>query len=66
MKDIEEVSRLDIALVQWIKSRSESRKPERSDGGKTTRAVLIDTIARSLLANEIDISGVKNPSWYFF
>lgn len=63
MKDIEEVSRLDIALVQRIKSRSESRKP---DSGKTTHAVLIDAIARSLLANEIDISGVKNPSWYFF
>ncbi len=66
MKDIEEVSRLDIALVQRIKSRSESRKPERPDSGKTTHAVLIDAIARSLLANEIDISGVKNPSWYFF
>lgn len=66
MKDIEEVSRLDIALVQRIKSRSESRKPERPNSGKTTRAVLIDAIARSLLANEIDISGVKNPSWYFF
>lgn len=65
MKDIEEVSRLDIALVQRIKSRSESRKPERPDSGKTTYAVLIDAIARSLLANEIDISGVKNPSWYF-
>ncbi len=65
MKDIEEVSRLDIALVQRIKSRSESRKPERPDSGKTTHAVLIDAIARSLLANEIDISGVKNPSWYF-
>lgn len=66
MKDIEEVLRLDIALVQRIKSRSESRKPERPDGGKTTRAVSIDVIARSLLANEVDISGVKNPSWYFF
>ena len=69
MKDIEEVSRLDIALVQRIKSRSESRKPERPDSGKTTHSVLIDAIARSLLANEIDIidiSGVKNPSWYFF
>ena len=66
MKDIEEVSRLDIALVQRIKSRSESRKPERPDSGKTTHAVLIDAIARSLLANKIDISGVKNPSWYFF
>ena len=66
MKDIEEVLRLDIALVQRIKSRSESRKPERPDSGKTTHAVLIDAIARTLLANEIDISGVKNPSRYFF
>lgn len=66
MKDIEEVSRLDIALVQRIKSRSESRKPERPDSGDKTHAVLIDAIARSLLANEIGISGIKNPSWYFF
>lgn len=66
MKDIEVVSRLDIALVQRIKSRSESRKPERPDRGKTTHAVVIDAIARSLLANKIDISRVKNPSWYFF
>ena len=66
MKDIKEASRLDIALMQRIKSRSESRKPERPDSGKTTHAVLIDAIARSLLANEIIISGVKNPSWYSF
>ena len=66
MKDIEEVSRLDIALVQRIKSRSESRKPERPDSGKTTHVVWIDAIVRSLLANEIDISGVKNSSWYLF
>ena len=62
MKEIEEVSRLNIALVQRIKSRSESRKLERPDSGKTTDAVLIDAIARSLLTNKIDISGVKNPS----
>ena len=66
MKDIEEILRLDIALMQRIQSRSKSRKPERPDGGKTTHAVLIDAKARSLLPNEIDISGVKKPSWYFF
>ena len=66
MKDIEEVSRLNIALEQRIKGRSESRKPERPNSGKTTHAILINAIARSLLANEIDISGVETSSWYFF
>ena len=66
MKDVEEVSRLDVAPVQRIKSRSESRKPERPDSGKTTHAILIDAIAGSLFVNDIGISGVKNRSWYFF
>lgn len=66
MKNLEEVSRLDIALLQRIESRSESRKPERPDSGKRTLAVLIDAIAGSLLANEIDMFRVKNPSWYLF
>ena len=62
MKDIEEVLRLNIALIKRIKSRSESRKPERPDSKKITYTVLINIIARSLLTYEIDISEVKNPS----
>jgi hypothetical protein len=66
VKKIEIVLRLDIALVQRIKSRPKSREPERPDTGKTTRAALIDAIARSLLANGVDVSGFKNGSRYLF
>lgn len=60
MKDTEKILRLNIAFVQRIKSGTESRKPERPDRGKTTHAVFINMIARSLLANDFDIFGVKN------
>jgi hypothetical protein len=64
MKEVEKVLRLDVALVQRVKGRSESWKPERSDSGKIPHATLIDAMARSLLTHEIDISRVKGSSWY--
>lgn len=64
MKKIEIVLRLDVTLVQGIESRPKSREPERSDSGKTTRAALIDTIARTSLASDVCISGSKIPSRY--
>lgn len=66
MKKIKIVPRLDVTLVLRIESRPKSRKPERPDGGKTTSATLIDAIARSLLVNDADVSGFKNPSGYLF
>ncbi len=65
-KKIEIVLRLNVTLVQRIESRPKSRKPERPDSGKTTRAALIDAIARSLLVNEVDVSSCKTPSRYLF
>ena len=66
MKNIEKVLKLDIIFVQRIKSRSKSKKSKKSNRRKTTHAVLIDAIAKSLLANEIDISEIKHLSRYFF
>ena len=51
--------------MQRVESRPKSWEPKGPDTGKTTRTALIDEIARSLLANEIDVSGFKNPSRYF-
>lgn len=66
MKKIEIVLRLDVTLVQRIEGRPESREPEWPDTGKTTRATLIDAIARSFLVNGVDVSGSKNCSRYLF
>lgn len=66
MKKTEIVPRLNVTLVQRVKSKPKSWKPERPDGGKTTRAASIDAIVRSLLVKEADVSSSKNPSRYLF
>lgn len=46
MNQFEIVPRFDVALMQRIESGSKSREPQRSDGGKTACAALIDGITR--------------------
>ena len=58
--------RLNIALVQQIKSRLKSRKSKKSDSEKTMHVILINVIVKFLFMNDISISEIKNCSWYFF
>lgn len=64
MEKAEVISRFDVAFVQWIERRPKGREPQRPDIGKIARAVVIKEIARSLLANDVDVCGVENCSRY--